>query len=90
MTAAVIAAVLGVMITWLMAAAVVIGAIMSALAGYIGMKIATYSNVRVTNKARITRSLGETLKVAYRGGTVMGMCDGRFTLHGNLNVNLDF
>ncbi|NLA71144.1 MAG: sodium-translocating pyrophosphatase [Clostridiaceae bacterium] len=90
MIAAVIAVVLGVMITWQMAVAFVIGAIMSALAGYIGMKIATYSNVRVTNKARITRSLGETLKVAYRGGTVMGLCVGGFALLGILIVYLVF
>lgn len=88
--AAIIAVILGVMITWQMAVAFVIGAIMSALAGFIGMKIATYSNVRVTNRARETRDLGETLKVAYRGGTVMGLCVGGFALLGILIVYLVF
>lgn len=88
--AAIIAVVLGVMITWQMAIAFVIGAVMSALAGFIGMKIATYSNVRVTNVARETRSLGDTLKVAYRGGTVMGLCVGGFALLGIIIVYLVF
>ncbi len=88
--AVIIAVVLGVMITWQMAVAFVIGAVMSALAGYIGMKIATYSNVRVTNKARETRSLSETLKVAYRGGTVMGLSVGGFALLGILIIYLVF
>lgn len=88
--AAIITVILGVMITWQMAVAFVIGAIMSALAGFIGMKIATYSNVRVTNRARETRDLGETLKVAYRGGTVMGLCVGGFALLGILIVYLVF
>ena len=88
--AAIITVVLGILITWQMAAAFVVGAIMSALAGFIGMKIATYSNVRVTNKARESRSLSETLKVAYRGGTVMGLCVGGFALLGILIVYLVF
>ena len=75
---AVIAVILGVLISWQMAVAFVIGAIMSGTAGFVGMKIATYSNVRVTNMAEKTRNLGETLKVAYRGGTVMGLSVGGF------------
>lgn len=86
----IIAIILGVLIAWQMAVTFVFGAIMSALAGYIGMKIATYSNVRVTNKARETRSLGETLKVAYRGGTVMGLSVGGFALFGILVIYLVF
>ncbi|HZK28877.1 MAG TPA: sodium-translocating pyrophosphatase [Clostridia bacterium] len=88
--AGVIAVILGVMITWQMAISFLIGAVMSALAGFIGMKIATYSNVRVTNRARETHNLGETLKVAYRGGTVMGLCVGGFALFGILLVYLVF
>lgn len=49
----------------------VLGAFCSALAGYIGMKVATKANVRTTNAART--SLGKALEVAFAGGTVMGM-----------------
>ncbi len=49
----------------------VMGAVCSALAGYIGMRVATKANVRTTNAAR--RSLGEGLTVAFAGGSVMGM-----------------
>ena len=59
--AAAIAVFLTVLISWQTACAFIIGATMSASAGFIGMKIATYANVRVSNKARTTGSLGETL-----------------------------
>lgn len=49
----------------------VIGAICSALAGYIGMRVATKANVRTTNAART--SLGKALEVAFAGGSVMGL-----------------
>ena len=49
----------------------VVGAICSALAGFIGMKVATKANVRTTNAAR--NSLGKALEVAFAGGSVMGM-----------------
>ena len=49
----------------------VVGAICSALAGLIGMKVATKANVRTTNGART--SLGEGLKIAFAGGSVMGL-----------------
>jgi len=49
----------------------ILGAICSALAGYIGMKVATKANVRTTNAART--SLGKALEVAFGGGAVMGM-----------------
>ena len=47
------------------------GALCSALAGFIGMRVATKANVRTTNAAR--KSLGEGLTVAFAGGSVMGM-----------------
>ncbi len=53
------------------AIAFVIGAVLSALAGYIGMRIATKSNVRTTEAART--SLVKALKVSFRGGSVMGL-----------------
>ncbi len=47
------------------------GAFSSALAGFIGMRVATKANVRTTNAART--SLGAALEVAFAGGSVMGM-----------------
>ena len=55
----------------LIAVAFLIGAISSAVAGYIGMKIATKANVRTTQAART--SLPLALKVSFTGGTVMGL-----------------
>ncbi len=55
----------------LVALSFIIGAICSALAGFIGMKVATKANVRTTNAART--SLGKALEVAFAGGSVMGM-----------------
>lgn len=49
----------------------VLGAFSSALAGFIGMRVATKANVRTTNAART--SLGRALEVAFTGGSVMGM-----------------
>ena len=49
----------------------VVGAICSALAGYLGMRVATKANVRTTNAART--SLGRALEVAFGGGSVMGL-----------------
>lgn len=55
----------------LIAVSFVIGAICSALAGFIGMRVATKANVRTTNAART--SLGKALEVAFAGGSVMGL-----------------
>jgi K(+)-stimulated pyrophosphate-energized sodium pump len=49
----------------------IVGAFCSALAGFIGMKVATKANVRTTNAAR--NSLGRALEIAFAGGSVMGM-----------------
>lgn len=56
---------------WSIAVAFVIGAVFSALAGYIGMRIATKSNVRTAEAAKT--SLSQALKVSFTGGSVMGM-----------------
>jgi K(+)-stimulated pyrophosphate-energized sodium pump len=56
---------------YLIIVAFVIGAVFSALAGNMGMKIATKSNVRTTQAAKT--SLPNALKVAFGGGTVMGL-----------------
>lgn len=55
----------------LVAVSFILGALSSALAGYIGMKAATKANVRTTNAAR--KSLGAALNIAFTGGTVMGL-----------------
>src|SRR5215207_2042555 len=56
---------------WLIAVAFVVGAVFSATAGYIGMKVATKANVRTAHAART--SLKKALKVSFTGGTVMGL-----------------
>jgi len=55
----------------IIALAFIIGAICSATAGYIGMRIATKANVRTTQAART--SLAKALKVSFTGGSVMGL-----------------
>ena len=83
---AVVAVVVFLVISWQAAIAFIIGAVMSAAAGFIGMKIATYANVRVTNRARESKDLGKTLKVAFKGGSVMGLCVAGFALLGVIIV----
>ncbi len=56
---------------WMVALSFIVGAICSALAGFIGMKAATKANVRTTQAART--SLGKALEVAFAGGAVMGL-----------------
>ena len=87
---AVVAVIMAIVTTWHAALALLIGSIMSGCAGMIGMKIATYANVRVSNKARETEDIGETVKVAFRGGSVMGLCVGGFALLGLFLVYMIF
>ena len=56
---------------WMIVPAFVVGAIFSALAGNIGMRVATEANARTTEAART--SLPQALKVSFGGGTVMGL-----------------
>lgn len=56
---------------WSIGIAFIVGAIFSASAGFIGMKIATKSNVRTAQAAKT--SLSKALKVSFTGGSVMGM-----------------
>ena len=56
---------------WTIALAFVAGAVFSALAGFIGMKVATKANVRTAQAART--SLSKALQVSFTGGTVMGL-----------------
>ncbi len=57
--------------SWVIAVSFVIGAFTSALAGYIGMNIATKANVRTTQAART--SLAKALQVSFTAGSVMGI-----------------
>ncbi|MBT8508518.1 sodium-translocating pyrophosphatase [Methanomicrobiaceae archaeon CYW5] len=67
----VLAIILAVLISPLTAACFVLGAVLSATAGYIGMFTATSANGRTTNAA--TRGIAEAFKVSFASGTVMGM-----------------
>jgi K(+)-stimulated pyrophosphate-energized sodium pump len=55
----------------LVAISFIIGAFCSALAGFIGMKVATKANVRTTNAAQ--GGIGKALEIAFAGGSVMGL-----------------
>ncbi len=55
----------------MVAVSFIVGAVCSALAGFIGMRVATKANVRTTQAART--SLGKALEVAFAGGSVMGL-----------------
>src|SRR5690554_3569064 len=57
--------------SWVISISFLIGAFISALAGYIGMRVATKANVRTTQAART--SLAQALKVSFTGGSVMGI-----------------
>ncbi len=56
---------------WAISIAFTLGAILSATAGYIGMRVATKANVRTAHAART--SLSRALKVSFTGGSVMGL-----------------
>ena len=64
----------------------IFGAAMSTLACILGMKSATYANVRTTNKARESMSIGETVKVALCGGSISGLSVQAFGLLGLVAV----
>ncbi len=68
----VMAAVLWFLIDWRISVSFVLGGLFSALAGNIGMRIATTSNSRTAFAAK--KSIADGLKVAFSSGTVMGMC----------------
>jgi K(+)-stimulated pyrophosphate-energized sodium pump len=56
---------------WSIAISFIVGAVLSATAGYIGMRSATKANVRTAHAART--SLSQALKVSFTGGSVMGL-----------------
>lgn len=66
----------------------VLGACMSSATCIIGMRSATYANVRTTNRARETLSVGETVKVALMGGSISGLSVQAFGLLGLTIITL--
>ncbi len=60
----------------------VFGALMSSIVCILGMKSATYANVRTANVARETLSIGKTVKVALCGGSISGLSVQAFGLIG--------
>jgi len=81
--------------SWLIAVSFVVGASASALAGYLGMMAATKANVRTTQAART--GLAPALKIAFAGGSIMGMnvvglgvlgLSALFIFYSNLNWDL--
>src|SRR4051795_2546204 len=56
---------------WAIAISFIVGAVFSATAGYIGMRVATKANVRTAHAART--SLSKALSVSFTGGSVMGL-----------------
>ena len=67
-----------------------IGALMSSCACVLGMRSATYANVRTANKARESLSIGETVKVALCGGSISGLSVQAFGLLGLIAILLVF
>ena len=63
---------IGFVIDWGTALCFVLGALFSTLAGYFGMTVATMANVRTANAARES-GMNKALKIAFRGGAVMGL-----------------
>ena len=78
---AVLFVLIGFGIKWLTAILYVIGAVLSVLAGFCGMKVATLGNVRTANAA-MTSGMPKALKIAFRSGSVMGLCVAGFGLFG--------
>ena len=64
----------------------IVGALMSSFVCVIGMRSATYANVRTSNRAMETKSIGETVKVALQGGSISGLSVQAFGMLGLLII----
>lgn len=71
--AVVLFVVLFALIGWETAVCFVVGALFSVLAGFFGMQVATKANSRTAAQAK-DKGMGAALKVAFNGGSVMGLC----------------
>lgn len=67
--------------SWLTAVSFAVGALFSTLAGNFGMRVATLANVRTANAAKES-GMNKALKIAFSGGSVMGMCVAGFGIIG--------
>ncbi|WMI81038.1 sodium-translocating pyrophosphatase [Anaerotignum sp. MB30-C6] len=70
--AAVLFVLIGFGVDWMTAVCFLFGAVLSTLAGYFGMSVATKANVRTANAARVG-GMNRALSIAFSGGAVMGM-----------------
>jgi K(+)-stimulated pyrophosphate-energized sodium pump len=86
----IIAAVLGVLFSWATGIAFLIGALVSALSGIISMKIATVVNVRTAQVAHTSHDIEKTMKCAFKGGSVVGLSMGGFSILGLLIIYVVF
>ena len=67
-----------------------LGGAMSSFACVLGMRSATYANVRTSNKARETKSIGETVRVALCGGSISGLAVQTFGMFGFILILIVF
>ncbi len=84
----VLAVLIAILIGWEAAVTYVIGALLSALAGYVGMTVATMANARTTEAAK--EGPAKALPIAFRGGAVMGFSVAGLALGGLMLVYMIF
>ena len=68
----------------------ILGGLMSTCVCYLGMRSATYANVRTANKARESLNIGETVKVALCGGSISGLAVQAFGMLGMILILIVF
>lgn len=87
---AVVAVVFALFVHWSTGVTFLMGALMSSIVCVLGMQSATYANVRTSNKARESLSIGETVKVALCGGSISGLAVQGFGMLGFVAILLCF